>query len=464
MIIGHEIRRYRDEIVHHIRQLVRIRSVMGEAREGMPFGEGVDRALAYMLDLSKSMGFATRNVDGYAGHAEYGEGDGLVAVLVHLDTVEEGEGWTFPPFGGELHEGKIIGRGASDNKGPAVVALYALKTLKELGIVPRKKIRVIFGTNEESGMKDMDYYFSKEPLPEMAFCPDAGYPIFNVEMGNMNVVFSRKHDHHRIPRIWIQAMQGGNSRTLVPGSCRAQVSLERLTENEIRHFLASIQGQDVYSAVPIGKRIYEIAASGAHGSDHPKLSPNAVANMIALLTEWEEPGQRDPLLHFLREKIGRETGGESLGIRRSDDVSGSTAVFLKQITLDGEGASAVCNIRYPVTCNGNELLAIVEEQARAYGVEVQVARHLHPVYVPPDHPVIVRLSRAYEDMTGQKAELLRMGAGTYCRKLKNNGVAFGAGLPGGVNTNVHQADEFVRVEDMMKHAEICLQGMYELIQ
>ncbi len=155
------IRQYEQMILHHIQELVRIRSVASEPLPGKPFGEGVDQALCYMLELGESMGFTAKNVDGYAGHIEYGQGAGLVAVLVHLDTVPEGSGWIHDPFGGQIEDGNLFGRGASDNKGPAVVALFALKALKDLNIMPTKRIRIIFGTNEESGMTYMDYYFTK---------------------------------------------------------------------------------------------------------------------------------------------------------------------------------------------------------------------------------------------------------------------------------------------------------------
>jgi len=130
---------YKDEIIDKITEIVKIRSVEGEAKEDMPFGEEVDKAFKCALNLSQELGFEIKDVDGYGGHAEYGEGDELVGVLVHLDIVPEGNGWSTPPFDATIEEGKMYGRGISDNKGPAIASLYALKALKESGVEINKK-------------------------------------------------------------------------------------------------------------------------------------------------------------------------------------------------------------------------------------------------------------------------------------------------------------------------------------
>lgn len=464
MIIGKEIHKYRDAITAGISELVQIRSIMSTPEPGKPFGAGVDQALQYMLRLAESLGFEVTDVDGYAGHAEYGQGEEIAAVLVHLDTVEEGEGWTFPPFGGLIENGKIIGRGASDNKGPAVVALYALKALMDLGITGSRRLRLIFGTNEESGMKDLDYYFEREQLPVMAFAPDAGYPIFNVEMGSMNVVFSSAHEpSYSKPQLTILSLKGGNMLTLIPVTCTASLSLALLSDSQVANFLEAVNLEVNMSFAYDDNGGLVLTAGSEFLADSPTGSRNAIANMVAFLSGQGLTTNWDNFLQFLNSKIGAEKGGQSLGIACSDSVSGALVVYLRTISCDLHRAEALCNIRYPVSHDGAGILSAVEGLAGKAGIHIELTRHLLPVYVPETHPVIVRLSRAYKKMTGDKAVLLRMGAGTYARKLRNNGVAFGAGLPGGVDTRVHQADEFIFIDDMMKHAEICLQGMYELL-
>lgn len=451
MLIGHQIRKYEKDIAHHISELVKIRSVREEAQPGMPFGKGVNRALEYMLSLAESMGFTTKNVDGYAGHAEYGNGENIAAIVVHLDTVHEGEGWSVPPFGGVMRDGKIMGRGASDNKGPAVVALYCLLAIKELGLPIRSRIRVIFGTNEESGMEDLDYYFSKEPLPDVAFVPDAGYPLFHVEMGNTVVKIGGKLDQKpREGRLPVVSLEAGVPFMLTPASCRMLVK----SEESLDEWMKRIGERPEWT---VGKE-----PDGLLAVTSREASGNPIASMAEWVSELSCRTDADALFSFLREKLGHETNGESLGIACSDEESGAAVVFLKQLVTEDDTVSAVINIRYPVTADGDRLLERVKEQAASYGLTMDVTRHLRPVYFSPDDPLVRTLSGVYEKMTGDKAELLRMGAGTYARKLQGRGLAFGAGLRGGSDTNVHRPDEFIVLEEMMKHAEICLQAIYEL--
>ena len=124
----------------------------------MPFGEGVSKSLGCALEISKKLGFKVVNLDGHVGYAEYGDGEEYVAALGHLDVVPEGDDWIYPAYGAEIHDGKIYGRGTTDDKGPIMASLYGLKAIKELGLPLSKKIRIIFGTNEETGSKDIEYY------------------------------------------------------------------------------------------------------------------------------------------------------------------------------------------------------------------------------------------------------------------------------------------------------------------
>ncbi len=149
----------------------------------MPFGEGISEALECALSIAERLGLKTVNLDNYAGFAEFGEGDDYVALLGHLDVVPEGDNWIYPPFAAEIHDGKIYARGAVDDKGPVISALYALKAVKEEGLKLSKRVRVIFGTNEETESKDMHYYLKKEKPPVSGFTPDAEYPIINGEKG-----------------------------------------------------------------------------------------------------------------------------------------------------------------------------------------------------------------------------------------------------------------------------------------
>ena len=188
------IRAHADELLESLAALVRIPSVEGVPEEHAPFGREPARALHETLALCEKLGFQTGNMDDRVGWCEYGEGEEMVAVLGHLDVVPAGDGWTeTEPFSGEIKNGRIYGRGTMDDKGPMVAAIYALAALKDAGFAPSKRIRLLFGTNEETGCGDMSWYVSHGgELPVYGFTPDGEYPIINGEKGILNGTYSRK--------------------------------------------------------------------------------------------------------------------------------------------------------------------------------------------------------------------------------------------------------------------------------
>lgn len=174
---------YKDQMVQDICTMVQIDSQRSEAKEGMPFGEGVHQALLKALEIAEREGLTTKNIDGYMGYGQYGEGDEYIGIMGHLDVVEIGDGWKYPAFSATIDENRIWGRGALDNKGPLFAAFYGLLALKKLGVVPKLPIRIIFGTNEETGMEDCRYYLNHEKAPKMGFTPDNKFPAIYGERG-----------------------------------------------------------------------------------------------------------------------------------------------------------------------------------------------------------------------------------------------------------------------------------------
>mgnify|MGYP002683094214 FL=1 len=190
-MLSSKIDSMKNDIVTAIQGCLRIPSVGGDPVEGAPYGAGPRRSLDWTLAFAEKMGFRTKNVDNVAGWAEMGEGPEMVAVLGHLDVVPEGDGWSVDPWGGELKDGMLYGRGVIDNKGPVMIALFAAKAVFDSGMKLKRRVRVIFGTNEERGSKCMKRYVEAgEELPVAGFTPDAEYPIINAEKGILTYTLS----------------------------------------------------------------------------------------------------------------------------------------------------------------------------------------------------------------------------------------------------------------------------------
>ena len=143
-ILDEKIMERKDEIIEKMRECVQIDSVKGKPEPDAPYGAGPKKALDYALELGKTLGFKTGNVDNRVGWIEYGEGEERVGILGHLDVVPVGDGWNYPPFGAEIHDGKIYGRGIMDDKGPTIGAIYALKAVRDSGLSIDRRIRVMF--------------------------------------------------------------------------------------------------------------------------------------------------------------------------------------------------------------------------------------------------------------------------------------------------------------------------------
>lgn len=180
-----------EQMLDGILTIVKIESIKTKPEKDAPFGRGCKDVLDKALEIAQNLGFQTKNIDNYAGYAQYGEGESYIGIIGHLDVVEAKEGWTHPPFSGFIDSsGRIYSRGILDNKGPIMSCLYALYAIKELGIKLAKPIRVIFGTDEESGFADLIYYLKKEKPPIMGWTPDCKYPVVYGERGRANLELS----------------------------------------------------------------------------------------------------------------------------------------------------------------------------------------------------------------------------------------------------------------------------------
>jgi succinyl-diaminopimelate desuccinylase len=193
-ILNDKVDEHSEDLLKSIRTIVNIPSIKKNAEPDAPFGSDIKNALVKTLQIAENLGFRTVNLDNHIGYAQYGDGEGYIGVLGHLDVVKEGEGWKFPPFSGHIENGKMYGRGVLDNKGPIISALYGLYAIKEADLKIKKPIRIIFGTDEESGFSDIPYYLKREKPPVMGFTPDCKYPVVYAERGRANIQFQVTYD------------------------------------------------------------------------------------------------------------------------------------------------------------------------------------------------------------------------------------------------------------------------------
>ena len=183
----HDIETYiaenRENIIRDIGRLVAVNSVEGPAEPDAPFGRGPKQALELGLEIARELGLEAVNCGDIIGYGGIGDSEDYIATITHLDIVPVGEGWSGDPFTLRQRDGYLIGRGVMDDKGPSVLCLYALKYLKDRNIPLKYSVRALLGTNEETNMKDVEYYLANSKAPVFCFSPDSGFPVCNVEKG-----------------------------------------------------------------------------------------------------------------------------------------------------------------------------------------------------------------------------------------------------------------------------------------
>lgn len=461
MAINKKINKMRDELIKSTKELISIKSVKEESKEGYPFGEGPAKALEYSLNLCNELGFKTVNLDNYIGYAEYGQGEEYIGVLGHLDVVPEGDGWIYPPYAAEIHDGKIYGRGTMDDKGPMVACIYGLKAIKELGLKTSKKIRIIFGTNEESGSEgEIERYFESEKEPIAGFTPDAEYPIINGEKG-LTIFDLVKELTNKEGENAISYIKGGQKANMVPDYCEAGILINdaNIVINAAKEF-KDRTGYDLSVEVKDEIIIVKSKGVGAHGS-LPQVGKNAIMQLFKFIEELPlEDSDILDFIKFMNKHVGMEVYGESFGVGLEDEVSGKLSFNTGVVNMNKDRITMTLNLRYPVTCKFEDMMNGLNSTLKGTEIKIENMQHQEPLYFSKDNEIIKVLSKVYEEQTGDKAKLLSIGGGTYAKEMPNI-VAFGPIFPGEPDLD-HQANEYIKVEDLIENAKIYAHAMYEL--
>jgi succinyl-diaminopimelate desuccinylase len=426
-----------DDIVRAARSLIRIRSIREARQPRAPFGVGVRRAFDAFAQEAKRLGLShVKDYDGYAIEVEIGEGEEIVAVLVHLDTVPEGDGWTVSPLAGVVEHGRLFGRGAVDDKGPAAAALCALAAVAQQGPALSRRVRLIAGGDEESYWQCMEHYLKVAERPTLGFTPDGEFPLVHGEKGGLTLRLEREA---AVPQRYV--MEAGLQPNVVPDRARlefAQPIAKASAVERARELDVQIVADDVAL-----HRSYEVLGLGAHASV-PELGTNAVREAVRLFAE----PLGDPLLALLAEDLD----GTALGIAHREPDLGALTLNLGVVRHDATGTRIWLDIRYPRGVTGREIAERVARRLRPFGVRVVTEFDQPTHWISPDDPLVQRLLTVYRAHTGDASPPLTVGGLTYARTL-GHAVAFGPAFPGRPDV-AHQPDECVPVEDLLRAARI----------
>ncbi|MCI2057728.1 MAG: dipeptidase PepV [Oscillibacter sp.] len=449
MDLNTQIEQLRPDMIAALKTLVNIKSVQDAPAPGAPYGKGAADCLAAALELCKKLGFRTHNMDGHCGWAEYGEGKEMVMVLGHLDVVPEGDGWTVcKPYEATEQDGKLYGRGTIDDKGPIIASVYALKALKDEGFEPKRRVRIVFGCNEETGSADMQYYLEHGgEIPATGFTPDGEYPLINGEKGVCDVTFEKKL--HQSGDWRLLSLTGGTAPNIVPAHASADIACPADAKLP--------EGTDVIrvTRTAAGARI-EAEGVSAHGS-RPELGKNAIGRLCMFLKELPLSGDAAAAVGYIADMIGMDTVGKHFGIDLRDDRSGTLSFNLGMARCDEgkDGASAVrftINYRWPVTYTYEDCGPKLNDAFEKAGWSIAGNNHGVALYQAPECELVTKLLAVYREFTGDNSPAKCIGGGTYAKSIPNI-LAFGPVFPG-VPAPEHEPNEYIELDRLVLNAKI----------
>ena len=454
---------HKDAFIEHIRRLVRIRSVKGEAQAGIPFGEGPAEALKETLIIAEELGLLTNNIDNYVGTISINEEDTKLGILGHVDVVGEGKNWSYDPYEGTIVDGKMYGRGTSDDKGPVIAAMYALAAVKDLGFPLAYNTKLIVGTDEESGMEDLDYYLTKEKTPPYLFTPDAEFPVINIEKGAIRTSFDASFAKtDKLPRVL--SVSGGYKVNVVPPEAIAEIEGMLLPDiSEIALRVTEKTGVN-FELQDLGKERVHIKAVGVGGhASTPETAINAITGLLTLISKLplsEEEGHR--MLRGVADIFPHQDYyGKAAGLAMEDKESGKLTMNFSIFEYSSDGQlKGMFDSRVPLCATEANTFDVLEPKLADYGIRLERGGFEKPHHTPADSPFVQTLLHVYEQYTGLKGDCIAIGGGTYVHDIEG-GVAFGPTMPG-IDTRMHSNDEFIIIDDMLKAAQIYAQVIVEL--
>ncbi len=445
-------------IVEDIKKLCSVKSLLAEpAGEKAPFGAGSREALDMAFDMSEKLGLETYDCEGYMGWAQVkGKSDKYIATIAHLDVVPAGNGWKADPFIVREVEGWLIGRGVCDDKGPAVLTMYMLKFFKDNYPELPYTLRALFGCEEETGMRDLQYYLKNYPAPVFAFTPDANFPVCCGEKGqaSCNLVSPEIKNGNVVD------FTAGVASNVIPD--RATISV-KYTGKE----LPAADGIEITVEGDIAT--LKSFGIGGHAA-MPEGTKNAIGMLVNYCIDNNLLAEEEKSYFEMLKELNATNYGEGLGIDSDDGIFEPLTCIGGMMKISDSKFVQNINVRYPTSTSGETIQKqLIEKLAKVNGT-VENFESVAPFYVDKDSAPIQALLKAYNDATGKNEQPYTIGGGTYARQFPS-AAAFGIEpclnetdfFPDFIGP-VHGAEEGYSIDGFMKALEILIMATAKLME
>lgn len=448
-----EVEARKEQLIKDIETLCAIPSVYDEKTigENQPYGKACRDALDAMLEIGRRDGFVVHDEDGYAGHIDIGDQEESFGILGHLDVVPVNEvGWDSDPFQVVTLDGKLFGRGVADDKGPLIAGYYAAKIINDLNLPVKKKIRVIFGCDEERGSSCVKHYFEHNPYPSMGFTPDAEFPVVYGEKGMVTF-----HISGDIKKNGLVALVAGNRANIVPEECEAIVEGNyKQYEDSFNEFLSK---NKVTGTIEEEGNCTKLVLKGK--SAHASL-PEEGINSVVLLATYLDSVINNEFVHFIATYLN-DYYGKGLQINH-EGLMGKLTMNLGVVKYVKEHGEITLDLRCPHEIDLAKMCNDVKDLCNSMSLDCTSETH-QPLYVDPNSELIQKLHQAYVEVSGDtESKPQAIGGGTYAKSMPNC-VAFGCEFKDEDNA-IHGNNENIKIDSLLKSTEIFAKAIYDLIK
>lgn len=468
------IARYGDRIVSDLQEMLAFRTFAQEGKENWTSPEFAKQS-KWLEGKARKLGFEFKRFDGRIEEitlARKGDLKPILAVLTHGDVQGvEGQHWSSSPWEGKIVEGRIVGRGTEDDKGPIIVTLYSMAALRDTGWPLGWTLRLLVANGEESSWDEIPYYLERAPMPDRTLGVDANYPVTHAQKAYGLVNFHAEPAEARSGSWRVVKMSGGSGNSIIPE--RGEAVLDWVGEgpagdlsSQAARWASEHSGAKLTVSRDGGHFKIDAEGRGGHTSE-PTSGHNALGDLTAFLAGLDlRLDAWGSLASFVGTKVGTETDGASLGIAHTDPVMGAlTSCLVYLLEEDGKPAARV-NLRVPRGITAPEMEKSLAERTAAFqgqgGGKVSTAVQLlnQPHLTPAEGELVSGLLEVWKEVTGEEGKPVAIGGGTQAR-LFQGGVDFGPAWPGKPYRG-HGTDEYLTIDELHRIGELTVAALWRL--
>lgn len=447
----------KENILRDIKRLVDQKSVAGTPVKGAPNGEDVKKAELIALDILKSVGMQTTDLDGYIGFGHIGATDRFLAIIAHVDVVPQGGGWETDPFDCVERDGYLVGRGVVDDKGAMIISAYAVKYLIENNISLNYGLRVIVGIDEETGMSDVEYYKAHEKMPVFTFTPDAGFPVGHGEKG----IYSADLVSLEIKNGNIVELRGGVASNVV-----ADYTYATLKNADYDELLSVASNQPWITVSREGEKVRVEARGKAGHAGEPHEAVNSNLLIMRFLLEANALCDDERAAAEFVVAATDNYDGDVFGIACADEIFSPLSIIGGLLSLERGRLCLNVNCRYPTAISAGELEQKIKSAAEGYGFAVKNMTNSEPFYLDPkDNAAVGLMCEIYNEVTKSDEKPIVMSGGTYARHIEN-AVSYGIEYPDAEDPDwvggCHMKNEGLKISRALESCEIFINTLIKL--